>query len=226
MTDLFFKLIILLFILGISACKHNSNNSTPSPELGEVMYSVKFDSTWSSTTHPDGFPSNPHYSGLIGATHNSNVSFWDINEHASTGIEQVAETGSKSIFTTEINQQIMTGDTNLLVSEGGINPSPGSISFSVIMHPSYTFISLVSMLAPSPDWIVGVSGLDLAPNGVWLESKIIDLYVYDAGTDNGENYTSANLDANPKQVISRIESSPFLVNNTVISIGTMTFTKQ
>lgn len=44
-------------------------------------------------------------------------------------------------------------------------------------------------LGPSPDWVVGVSGLDLClPNCTWLESKIVDLLPYDAGTDNGITY--------------------------------------
>ena len=220
------KLFIFFFIINFTACKNSSENNTANPELGEVNYTITINSTWSTITHPDGFPSNPHFSGFIGVGHNLNVSLWEIAELASPGIEQVAETGGKSILITEIDQLISIGDANQLISEGGINSSPGEMSFSVTMQPDYTFISLVSMLAPSPDWIVGVSSLDLAPNGVWLENKTVDLYVYDAGTDDGENYTSTNLDANPKQTIFRIETAPFLVNNAVIPIGTMTFIKQ
>lgn len=42
---------------------------------------------------------------------------------------------------------------------------------------------------PSPDWVVGVSGLELCQKDcTWTESKVIDLYPYDAGTDNGISY--------------------------------------
>lgn len=42
---------------------------------------------------------------------------------------------------------------------------------------------------PSPDWVVGVSGLDLCLKDCsWVESKVIDLFPYDAGTDNGISY--------------------------------------
>jgi len=58
-----------------------------------------------------------------------------------------------------------------------------------------------------------------------VESKTVDLYVYDAGTDDGSSYTAANADSNPKQFISRIEYSPFLVNGSVKPIGTMSFVK-
>ncbi|XP_075972782.1 spondin-1-like isoform X2 [Anticarsia gemmatalis] len=50
---------------------------------------------------------------------------------------------------------------------------------------------LKSELAPSPDWIVGVSALELCnSNCTWSMSASIPLYPYDAGTDNGLSYTS------------------------------------
>lgn len=37
--------------------------------------------------------------------------------------------------------------------------------------------------------MVGVSGLDLCQKDCsWLESKAVDLFPYDAGTDNGISY--------------------------------------
>lgn len=51
-------------------------------------------------------------------------------------------------------------------------------------------ISLAAKLAPSPDWIVGVSALELCnANCTWSRSATIPLYPYDAGTDNGVSYT-------------------------------------
>lgn len=51
-------------------------------------------------------------------------------------------------------------------------------------------MSLVSMLGPSPDWIVGVSALELCSrNCSWVENKTLNLYPWDAGTDSGITYT-------------------------------------
>lgn len=51
-------------------------------------------------------------------------------------------------------------------------------------------VSLAAKLAPSPDWIVGVSALELCnANCTWRRSTILPLYPYDAGTDNGISYT-------------------------------------
>lgn len=42
---------------------------------------------------------------------------------------------------------------------------------------------------PSPDWIVGVSGLELCLlNCTWIEHKELNLYPYDVGTDDGITY--------------------------------------
>lgn len=42
---------------------------------------------------------------------------------------------------------------------------------------------------PSPDWVVGVSGLELCNRDCsWAETKTVDLFPYDAGTDNGISY--------------------------------------
>lgn len=209
-------------LVTLAACNH-TNDDELSP--GEASYKVTFSTSWSASTHPDNFPANPHFSGIIGASHNMNVSLWADGELSSPGIEQVAETGAKTKLSNEINQLITIGDTNTFISEGGINPSPGNISFFITMNPDYSFISLVSMIAPSPDWIVGVNGLNLMENGVWEESKTVDLYVYDAGTDDGSEYTSSDIDSNPKQAISRIEDTPFLVNGSVKPVGTLSFQK-
>lgn len=50
-------------------------------------------------------------------------------------------------------------------------------------------LSLASMFGPSPDWVVGVSGLELCRQDcTWLETAAIDLFPWDAGTDGGISY--------------------------------------
>ena len=67
-------------------------------------------------------------------------------------------------------------------------------------------VSLVSMIYPSPDWFVGVSGLELClSNGSWAEEKILNLYPYDAGTDSGPSYISSDQPTIPKEAIRRIK---------------------
>lgn len=57
------------------------------------------------------------------------------------------------------------------------------------MYTVYTSIIIWSYSEPSPDWIVGVSGLELClKNCSWIEHKVLNLYPWDAGTDSGVTY--------------------------------------
>lgn len=48
----------------------------------------------------------------------------------------------------------------------------------------------IHFIDPSPDWIVGVSGLELClDNCSWIEHKELNLYPYDVGTDDGITYS-------------------------------------
>lgn len=189
-----------------------------------ATYRVTFESTWSAATHPEDFPPNPHFSGLIGAAHDGTASLWTLGGLASPGIESMAETGSKTQLTNEVNGLIGEGKALAVLSGGGIGNSPGSVSLTFDVTEEYPLVSLVSMLAPSPDWFVGTDGLDLFEGGAWTPKLMVDLYVYDAGTDSGPNYTSPDQDTNPAEPIFEIESSPFLVGGDVEPVGTFTFT--
>ena len=188
-----------------------------------TTYTVTFTSTWSSATHPLNFPSNPHFSGLIGATHNDTVSFWSEGSIASPGIEQMAETGGKTGLQSEIQEAQQAGTADFVLNGGGISVSPGSVELEFFIREDHPYVSLVSMIAPSPDWFVGVDKLLLYENGAWKDRVEVDLSAYDAGSDSGSNYTSANADTQPKQVIASITGGPFQVGGNIPSLGTFVF---
>ena len=213
------KLILPIFALFLITACGQSDNSTPEmddtpngpsipfEDTTEARYRVSFVSTWSSLTHPTQFPSNPHFSGLVGAVHNSDISLWSLNSFATPGIEAMAEFGGKSALLSEVQTFINQGDALSTLSGGGISLSPGSVSMEFTVSEDYSLVSLVSMLAPSPDWFVGVSGLNLLlSNGSWVEILAVNLQMYDAGTDDGSSFVSANSDSN--QPITRLTSNP------------------
>ena len=61
-------------------------------------YNVTFETLWTKETHPNGFPSNPHFSPLVGATHTHRYKLWSDMTWASPGFEEVAETGVWQLF--------------------------------------------------------------------------------------------------------------------------------
>lgn len=61
------------------------------------------------------------------------------------------------------------------------------------------------MFGPTPDWVVGVSGLNLCRKDCsWEPSLDIDLYPWDSGTDNGITYMSPNSETQPRERMHKI----------------------
>ena len=172
-----------------------------------ARYRVTFNATWSAETHPTNFPSNPHFSGLVGATHHGDVRIWQSGEIASDGIELMAETGGKSELLHEIEHLVEDGDAYGELSGGGLSTSPSMVSLEFDAVSTHPYATLVSMVAPSPDWFVGVSALPLMEDGAWRERIEVNLRVYDAGTDDGRVYTAANADTDPAAPITALTES-------------------
>jgi len=76
------------------------------------------------------------------------------------------------------------------------------------VDPKHHVISLVTKIYPSPDWILGVAGLELCLiNCTWIDRKILNLYPWDIGTDSGPSYMSYDQPQIPPDVIRRITST-------------------
>lgn len=188
-----------------------------------ATYRVTFNATWSAATHPNSFPPSPHFSGLIGMTHDQSGVLFEPNTLASAGVKNMAEFGSKSSLTSEIQSLISQKKAQSLISGGGISVSPGSVSVDFELSKSHSLISIVSMVAPSPDWFIGVRDIQLFENGTWVSSKTVNVNIYDSGTDSGLSYTSPNQVTSPQVPIFMITDAPLGTTGIVPVLGTMTF---
>lgn len=186
---------------------------TPSPAQAQtaeppVTYRVTFQGTWTTAATPGGLPGSAHFSPLIGALHNDRVTFWEVGGMASPGVEDVAELGQNSAFRSEINASDHVGA--IIERSLGTGGTPEvSVEFETTQdHP---LVTLITMIAPSPDWFVGVSGLSLLDaRGRWLSRLEVDLFPYDAGTENGNGFSLSNPATVPQGTITRIRGmAPF-----------------
>ena len=198
---------------------------TPTPDP-TASYVVTFAATWSAATHPNMFPPNPHFSGLIGATHRAGVRLWSPGAIATNGIESMAELGAKTPLDMEIEREIDNGNAEHFLSGGGIAISPGNVTVAFDISVEHPFVTLVSMLAPSPDWFVGVNEMSLFEDGDWADAVVVELHPYDAGTDSGDTYNARDRDTVPRIPIARIEGPPLAVGGMVSPVGTFTFRRQ
>jgi len=188
-----------------------------------ATYEVTFVADWSQATHPAGFPGNPHFSPLIGGTHTGAVTFWEPGGIATPGIERMAETGSPTILRGEVQAAVDADTAGSVLQGGGIGSSPGQVSLAFDIDEDFPLITLVTMIAPSPDWFVGVHGMPMRDGNGWLPTIEVDLWAYDSGTDSGANYTSPNQNTNPAEPIHNIsDQSPFAGTG---RIGRLVFTQ-
>jgi hypothetical protein len=200
---------------------------TPAPPAASqtARYRVTFQSTWTRSSHPVDFPSNAHFSPLVGGTHDARVRFWSEGNPASAGIRDMAERGRTSPLDSEVQSAIAAGTAARVLIGGAIDSTPGGVTLDFDVDQTHSLVTLVSMVAPSPDWFVGVSALPLFENGAWMDQRRVDLVPWDAGTDSGATFTSPDSVTTPPQPVFRIVSAPLSPSGNVTLLGTFTFTR-
>ena len=209
-------LAALALTAGLAACDGMAAIDPPPAARADARYMVTLDATWSAETHPDAFPSNPHFSRLTGAAHAPGLHLWRTGETASDGVKGMAETGSTAALRAEVE---VLGDAAEYVEGDPLRLSPGTASAALAVTEARPLATVVTMLAPSPDWFVGVDGLDLREGDGWADRVTVELRVYDAGTDSGTSYTAGNAPTAPRTAIARTGYAPLAGS----VVGTMTF---
>ena len=177
-----------------------------------AVYGVTFQGTWTSSVTPDGVPGGAHFSRLIGGVHSAAVTFLEGGQTASTGVESMAEVGGVSDLKSEVQTAIdASPQTALSVLEGdtdSIGPATAKTLDNVELTSDFPRVTLTTMVAPSPDWFVGVSGLPLLDDqGRWLRTHEVNLYPWDAGTEDGTEFSLSNAATNPRGVITSIRGT-------------------
>lgn len=148
----------------------------------KASYQLVFNSIWSTKTHPKNFPYSAHFSPLIGLTHKKDFHLWQLGGMASNGVKQTAEDGNNTKIKGAIQYAIQQQYGQYLIQASGID-SPDSVKLTFDVTINYHHLSLISMLAPSADWFVGIDAHPLYDTKTgWIQSKKIDLIVYDAST--------------------------------------------
>ncbi len=155
--------------------------------LKKARYRLTFTSLWDRDDHL-GRPSNAHFSPIVLTVHNEAHRLLPIGEFTGKALERVAEVG----VPTDLNQEIARDKSSgsVLSSLNTRNQNVPSQLTQIIEFEATTDFSLVSfvtMIAPSPDWIVGQDSLDLHDGADFLVSTgEINLYAYNAGTEDGD----------------------------------------
>ncbi|CAG9765548.1 unnamed protein product [Ceutorhynchus assimilis] len=177
----------------------------------EAKYTLTFEGLWSKATHPKDYPFSlwlTHFSDVIGASHEKNFTFWGEGQIASEGFRSLAEWGSVRMMEIELRAKAKFLRT-IIKAAGLWHPNVNTnTSTNFKVDRRHHLISLASMFGPSPDWVVGVNGLNLClQNCSWIPEMTLNLYPYDAGTDSGITYMSPNAETSPRERIYRISTT-------------------
>lgn len=201
-------LILLVVLIALSgwSCSKDSTSIGDNPP-STARYRMTFKTIWDAANFPTNFPPNRHFSDIIGTSHAQGLHLWEHEEIASNAIESVAELGVNAPLENEINTAIANNLADQLIVGDEITVNDDSITVEFDLKSGFPLVSFVSMIAPSPDWFVGVDGLALFKDNAWVERIVVDLLVYDSGSDNGATFIAPNSDTSPRIPISLLSSA-------------------
>jgi hypothetical protein len=194
-----------------------------------ARYMVTFRSTWTEKTHPFEYPeagllSGPHFSGLIGTTHGEGFALYKEGMIPTRGLERLSEEGKHSPLDEEINAAIESGKAGVLFETGPIRDAAKAQMVEIAVDEKFPLVSAVAMIAPSPDWFAGAANISLMQDGNWVPTRTVELYAWDAGSDDGSTYEASDLDANPKKKTTKAMTRHFVVDGAARPVATLVFT--
>lgn len=201
---------------------------TPEPEPttpeqpAEATYDIGFNAAISSNAilialsgadpYPEGVTAAD---GLMMAEHPEDIVIWEADGMASDGLKMLAESDD--------------GDPAALIAEaeslGAVvrfrngTQILGLLTDTREITLAYTApcVTYANAITPSPDWFVGFRICAVDEEGMWKEEIAFTAVAWDAGTDDGDDYTSEDAASDPQQPISQLDKAPFSPAGTPVS---------
>ena len=185
-----------------------------------AIYRVTFEGKFTASALAGGVsvPSGEHFTTLIGAVHNGSATFWSSGGTASAGVEAVAELGTTGTFKSEINAN---SNALAVIEQSIVSGGTATATVDVTLTTDHPLVTLLTMIAPSPDWFAGVSGLSLrnAADDGWQPSLSVDLFPYDAGTEEGTDFSLTNSATSPQGTITSIKGTGKFSNEPIATLA-------
>ena len=190
----------------------------------DVAYTLRIELNWSLETVAT-LPDNPHWSRLIAFTHSDRYVLFKDGDTASSGLALVATNGRVSVLDAELAE----GRRRDRVAEQHVLPGlpdgQGVFETELRLSEKHHRVSFATMLAPSPDWFTGVSGIALRTDDTWQTEVTVPLWVWDAGADSGPSFQSPDAPTQPRQSVRLVSHPAFLTPAGLKPIGQATITR-
>lgn len=188
---------MMMTIVALIASTVSASSSYPPPFAGcrgFARYNVTFYNVLTTQRFRSMIPSDGlSFSPLTATGHSNRVSILTVRGFASKAIEAIAETGDNSMLVRALRtlRASKQGVRSYRAASSGVMPGK-SVTLMVNVDCMHPFISAVSMIAPSPDWIVQVSNVNMYSRRFrkFMRYRRGNLIAYDAGTDDGREFTA------------------------------------
>jgi len=243
-------LVVSMFAaaFGVAACKQPeaapetaampaATAETMAPPMADAMtaagpatYKVEFTPLWTKASFPVEYPDTslihkPHFSGLIGTGHNAGYHLFAIGQPPTPGLERLSEQGKHDPLDAEIKAAVEAGNALALAESDPLKDFSQTATTEVAVDDAHPMVSLVAMIAPSPDWFAGVADVNLMENGSWVATRTVDVQPYDSGGDSGDTFLADDADADPKQPTKLNDGRHFTKDGAGMPVARITFTK-
>lgn len=184
------------------------NTSTAAKCMGTAKYRLVVKYKWTADRF-NNRPSFPHFSPLVFHSHGFRHSAYPRFGYATDGVKDVAEFGT----TTRINNELKSAQAGGMVRDIAIQPSLSGatdmVTLMVTVSCRHRYVSAITMVAPSPDWILALFRINLVRRNKFVMYKAGKMRAYDAGTDSGLTFTAPNQETKPRQNIAPLFGAPF-----------------
>ena len=179
-----------------------------------ALYEIQFTNLWNKADHVS-FPNNAHFSPILAVTHNDDFALFKMGELASAGLEQLAESGATDLLSADIMKAMDMGSAKESQQSAALFPKRDGnhLTMRIRVSSEHDLLSFATMIAPSPDWIVGVDSLDTHVDGAFIQSAEFELFALNAGTEEGDfagNFSINNRATNPAQPLASLDHIPGL----------------
>ncbi len=182
-------------LAGMTAC---TKETVVDNGYSEAAYQLTITGTWKS---PElAVPSSAHFTPVVGMVHNSSGFMFRAGVLATRGVEAEAEDGNAFPLLAEIDSMIAARQAiaSFILFFPQIN---GQTQTSFYANSNFSRCSFMSMLAPTPDWFTGLSDVDLHAGGNWVKDTTINVYTWDAGTEEGDVFNQTNMATVPQEKV-------------------------
>ena len=177
---------------------------------GKAVYRIIFKNLLTAENFGSLIPSTGlNYSPLAGVSHSNRQSFFTIRGFASREVEQIAEQGINTMFIQQAKLLRRKRQGVRSIVDAGRITGPGrATAVKLTVDCEHPFVTVIGMIAPSPDWIVQINNRNLydSENQKFVSRMSGDLIAYDTGVDDGREFTdpldlSLDLPTSPKKNI-------------------------